>query len=62
MHPSPTHPQNSPCELDLITTADGTRKQMLVTAPGVIDAVSLPEVGAAGDGQPVRARTASKGD
>jgi hypothetical protein len=58
----PTHPMNSRCELDVITTPDGAPKQMIVSAPGVIDAVSLPEVGAAGDGQPVPARTASKED
>jgi hypothetical protein len=60
-HPDRTHPMNNRCELDVITTAEG-RKQMLVTAPGVIDAVSLPEIASAGDGQPVSARTASKED
>jgi len=59
-HPDPS--VNNRRDLDVVTTAGGTRKQMIVTAPGVIDAVSLPEIAAAGDGQPVPARTASKED
>jgi hypothetical protein len=48
---------NAPCDLDFITTPDGTRKRILVSAPGFLDAVTLPETAAAGDGQPVLAQT-----
>jgi hypothetical protein len=54
-HPDPAHPMNNPCDLDVITTPDGTRKQMIVAAAGVIDAVNLPE----SDGQPVPAQQSS---
>jgi hypothetical protein len=56
-HPDPAHPMNNRCELDVITTADGGRKRMVVSAPGCIDAVSLPEIAAAADAQPVLAQT-----
>jgi hypothetical protein len=46
-HPDPAHPMNNRCELDVITTPDGTTKRIIVSAPGVIDAVLV----AAGDGQ-----------
>lgn len=46
-HPDPTHPMNNPGALDVVTTRDGSRKQVIVTAPGYIDAVSLPETATA---------------
>jgi hypothetical protein len=48
---------NSPCDLDVITTPAGAHKRVIVCAPGFLDAVSLPETAAAGDGQPVLAQT-----
>jgi hypothetical protein len=56
-HPDHTHPMNNPCDLDVITTPNGNRKRIIVTAPGFLDAVSLPETAATGDGQPVPAQT-----
>jgi hypothetical protein len=56
-HPDRTHPMNSRCDLDVITIPDGTRKQMVVSAPGCIDAVSLPEITADDDGQPALSQT-----
>ena len=52
-HPDRTHPMNNPGELEVITTPDGTRKRILVTAPGCIDAV----IAATGDGQPAVAQS-----
>ena len=46
---------NNRGELDVITTADGTRKQVIVSAPGCIDAITF--TAEAGAGQPVPART-----
>jgi|SRR5271166_1449611 len=56
-HPDPTHPMNNPCELDVITTPDGVRRRVIVSAPGHLDAITLPETTRAGDGQPALAQT-----
>jgi hypothetical protein len=49
-HPDRTHPMNNPSALDVITTPDGSRKRVLVVAEGFLDAVSVAEIAAAGDG------------
>jgi hypothetical protein len=55
-HPDRAHPMNHPCELDVITTQDGTRKRTIVNAMGFLDSVTLTETAGAGDGQPALAQ------
>jgi hypothetical protein len=57
-HPDRTHPMNNRCEeLDVITTPEGTRKRIVVSAAGFLDAVTLTQTPGAGDGQPALAQT-----
>jgi hypothetical protein len=45
-HPDPAHPLNRPHEIATVTTRNGTRKRVIVTAPGHLDAVSeFPDCG-----------------
>jgi hypothetical protein len=39
-HPDPAHPLNRPHEIAAVTTRNGTRKRVIVTAPGHLDAIS----------------------
>jgi hypothetical protein len=41
-HPAADHPMNQRGELETVTLHDATRKKVLVSAPGVLDSVSLP--------------------
>jgi len=52
-HPDPAH--DSPREIRTVTTRNGTRKRILVSAPGHLESVTLTE--AAGDGQSALAQT-----
>jgi hypothetical protein len=40
-HPDPS--VNRPCELDVVTTPDGSRKRVIVVAEGFLDAVSVDD-------------------
>jgi len=54
----PWHPfpgQDSPREIRTVTTRNGTRKRIIVSAPGHLDSVTLTET--AGDVQPTLAQT-----
>jgi|SRR5271156_2614293 len=52
-HPDPVCDQ--PREIRTVTTGNGTRKRIIVSAPGHLDAVTL--TAAAGDGQPAVPQT-----
>jgi hypothetical protein len=39
-HPDPAHPLNRPHEIASVTTRNGTRERIHVSAPGILDAVS----------------------
>ena len=54
-HPDRTHPMNNRCELDVVTTPDGVRGRIIVSAPGHLDAVKPTEP--ADDGQQALAQT-----
>jgi hypothetical protein len=42
-HPDPTSPANEPQELTTVTTRNGTRKRIVVSAPGHLDSITLSE-------------------
>jgi hypothetical protein len=56
-HPDRAHPANAPSERGFITTPDGTSKRVVVSAPGFLDAVTLPESAEASEGQQALAQT-----
>ncbi|PBA30570.1 hypothetical protein CKJ65_16450 [Mycobacterium intracellulare] len=38
-HPDPEHPSSQPQDIGTVTLRDGSRKRVLIAAPGVLDAV-----------------------
>jgi hypothetical protein len=42
-HPQPEHQWNRPREVGTLTTRNGTRKQIVVSAPGHLDSVTVTE-------------------
>ena len=56
-HPDKSNEMNRPGPANVITDANGTRKQVIVSAPGHLDTITLADAGAAGDGQPALAQT-----
>ena len=56
-HPDRAHPANIPGERGVITTPNGARKRVYLSAPGRLDAVTPTETTGSGDGQPALAQT-----
>lgn len=42
-HPDPASPANKPHEIATVTTRNGTRKRIVVSAPGHVDSVTICE-------------------
>jgi hypothetical protein len=51
-HPDKANPHNRPRDLATLTTRNGTRKRIVVSAPGHIDAVTVTEAAQADDRRP----------